>query len=695
MKLIRVLTVASLIHGVGWSSLASQDISGQRAVVRGLAFDGNSAIDDFTLGRSIATSNSSFFARSPLVRWLGFGEKRRFDETEFRRDVLRLALLYRQSGYLDATVDTIVRRRGQNISIRFLISEGEPVRVTAIDVIGSDSIVARSTLLSRMSIGVGDPFDRFLLKVSADSVTRYMQDHGYPQAAVFTNFDINLLSRTAAAWLDVVPGSRSVIGEITVQGADKVSEANVRRILAVRPGDLFRLQDLYDSQRALYRLNVYNFVDVSASESERRDSIIPIVVQLSEGRFRRARLGVGYGTVDCFRTLTSLTFNNFLGGARSLELAARLSKIGTGSPFNGGLENNVCSGLSDEQAQERLDLNYNVSATLRFPFLFTRNTTALVSVSGERRSEFQAFVREAVGTNLAITHRVAPNLPITFSYGLSYGSTEAEPAIFCEFFQLCRGSDTEIFTTRLVRSTVGLSLVYDRSNSPLNPTRGVAISAEARHASSLIGSDSLVQFSKGVVEIVSYHSLSRRTVFAWRLRLGSIVSPGPSLSGQDIRFIPPEERFYAGGPNSVRGFGQNELGPLVRVVDALTADTTISPTGGNTILLGSAELRLPIPGVSDRLKVGIFVDAGQVFERGSELFEVEGLKITPGIGLRLSTPIGPVRLDVAYNPHDPGPGPLYREVGDDLLLDPQEFTPRAPDGFFERLQLNFAVGQPF
>src|SRR5256885_16820134 len=80
------------------------------------------------------------WARQWWLRWLGLGEKRTFDELEFRRDVVRLVLLYRQSGYMDVAVDTAVRRTTKDVWVTFRITEGEPVRVTRIDINGLDSV---------------------------------------------------------------------------------------------------------------------------------------------------------------------------------------------------------------------------------------------------------------------------------------------------------------------------------------------------------------------------------------------------------------------------------------------------------------------------------------------------------------------------------------------------------------------------
>ena len=108
--------------------------------MRGLSFVGDRAIDGYTLESAISTTKSSWWARVSLVRWIGLGEKRYFDELEFRRDVVRLMLLYRQSGYMGAVIDTVVRRTPHDAYILFLIHEGEPVRVTRLDIKGLEGI---------------------------------------------------------------------------------------------------------------------------------------------------------------------------------------------------------------------------------------------------------------------------------------------------------------------------------------------------------------------------------------------------------------------------------------------------------------------------------------------------------------------------------------------------------------------------
>jgi len=204
-----------------------------------------------------------------------------------------------------------------------------------------------------------------------------------------------------------------------------------------------------------------------------------------------------------------------------------------------------------------------------------------------------------------------------------------------------------------------------------------------------------------------YYPIGRRGAFAWRV-LGGTILPARkiSLKGQSLRFVPPDQRFYGGGPNSVRGYARNELGPRVYVTDSIEvngSDTTYrnlraSPTGGNAVFIGNAELRFATPLFPDRMRVALFVDVGQVWERDDTLSAISGVRVTPGLGLRFVTPLGPVRLDAAYNGHAAEPGPLFLQNNADrsLSLVPDvTIRPGLPRGFWRRVVVQFAVGQAF
>jgi outer membrane protein assembly factor BamA len=694
------LVVSVLIVGAG--RLWSQE--GDR-FVRRLDFTGNRAIADATLRAAIETSRATYFARSPIVRWLGLGSRREFDERTFRRDVLRLKALYGAYGYPNAQVDTVLRRTDAAVDIRFRINEGDPRRVASLVFTGAQQLGLDRALRLALPLRVGEPFNRLLLQTSVNVIRAIVRDAGHPFAQVSGTFRQLPDEQGVDVLFSVDAGRRATVELIQVAGSQRVSDRLVRRMMVVQRGQVFSDRALYDSQLELYRMNTFSFANVSVVDSLPSgpdDSLVTVRAQLVDGPLDHFRLGAGYGTLDCFRALASWTRYNFSGGARSLRLNARASQIGTGPPLSGGFAQSICRGLADEDTS-RLKLNYNVSATFSEPFLRSRRASAALTVFAERHSEFQAYLREVVGGELSVTRRLNPDLPVTIGYGLSYGRTTADAVTVCAFLNVCRVEDIRVFRDARVRSALSLGVVHNRTNAVLNPTRGTYFTAELRWASPLIGSDSLIDFTKATVELASYHQLGRRGVFAWRVRVGSVLAPRlPS----GARFVPPEDRFYLGGPNSVRGYAQNELGPVVRVLDSVVTregpsnggsgvvfDSIIRPSaeGGNQLLLASAELRIALSRDPERFVGALFVDAGQVVDRGEA--SVMALRITPGLGVRIASPIGPLRFDVAYNPYPPREGPLYgREDGTLVLLDENY---RTESGFFGRLRAHFSIGQAF
>ena len=682
----------------------------QERVVRGLSFEGNHALDDYTLKAAIATSSSSAFASLWWLRWMGLGERRYFNELEFRRDVVRLLLLYRQSGYMNAVVDTLVRREGGNVHVTFRVYEGEPVRLTKLAIVGVDSILDVAALKRALPLQEGGPFNRMLFQASADTIADRLRNLGYPYADILRSYDVDAAALKAEATLEAVPGPHARIGEVRIVGTEQVDTGTVRKMLSVRPNDVFRQDRLYQSQRDLYGMGVFRSVTVGLVDSVPRpgDSTVTVLVRVAEGPRHRVRLGAGYGSLDCFRVQTGWTSYDFLGGARALDLTARVSKLGVGSPTDAGLRGNVCHFLHDDVTSDTI--NYNVGLTLRQPAFFSPRHTASLGLFAERRSEFKAYTRQAVGLNAGVTLNTRRNVPVTVSYGFSVGRTTADAAVYCSLFRVCDAADRDLLARSRRFGAVTISGVRDQVNSVLDPSAGSLITASLMHASRVVGSDTLYEFNRGQLEVSRYYPLGRRGVFAWRALAGTILPARRiALAGQSVHFIPPDQRFYGGGPNSVRGYARNELGPRVYVTDSLEVqgsdtiyrpDVSVraAPIGGNSIVVMNAELRFATPLFPDRMRVALFVDAGQVWERGGDPGTVTGVRVTPGVGLRLATPLGPVRLDAAYDGYPAEPGPLYFQdnTTNNLTLIPNvTYQPGLPSGFWRRVVVQFAVGQAF
>ena len=683
-------------------------------MVRELRFAGNRALDDYTLSAAIATSNSSWAARYWWIRWVGLGEKRVLDELEFRRDVFRLLLLYRQSGYMSAVVDTVVRRRPKDVFITFRIYEGDPVRVQRLEVKGVAGILDTAKLRRALPLQVGDPFNRFLFQASADTIVARLRNSGRPYAEVLRNFDAEAGVLRAEVEFEAIPGPRMRVGEVAIRGLQALDTGTVRRILTVRPGDIYRQEALYQSQRELYGLGVFRYANVLLLDSlppgggadGEADSTVRVLVQVQEGPRYRVRFGAGYGSVECFRVQTGWTAHDFAGGARILDLSARVSKLGGGASRSTEVLNQLCNPLSSAWTIDTL--NYTLGATLRQPVFLSRAHTATVGVFAERRSEFKVYTREAVGGNVDVTINARRQIPVTVGYGYSVGRTVAAPAIYCSVFRLCDSVSQVFLRDRRRFGAITVTGVRDRVTSPLDPAEGSLVTATLLYASRIVGSQAPYEFNRGEVEVSKYYPLGRRAVFAWRVRGGVILPQQISLSGQGVRYVPPDQRFYAGGPNSVRGYGRNELGPRVYITDSLsvdvsgpTPDTTFhnvrtAPTGGNSVIVLNAELRFPSPILPQRIRLGAFVDVGQVWERGEEVASVQGIRVTPGVGVRVATPLGPVRIDAAYNGYPDERGPLLFQGTDSIVRIRGDYPPAgATKRLWQRIVWQFAVGQAF
>jgi outer membrane protein assembly factor BamA len=689
--------------------LASQAVE-TGLVIRKLDFSGNESFPSTMLAAAIATTNSSFFATNGLVRWIGLGVERYLNERTLRVDAVRLKTFYQRKGFLEVRVDTTVVRTEEDAYITFHITEGEPVLVERLEIRGIDTLDRRDRLVRDLALEVGDPYDRDRLLVSADTLITRLQDRGYPEVRVLIEkAEVNREARSADISVLVQPGRASVIGEIHVQGTSTIDSSFVSSLLATEPGRAFNRRDLIESQRQLYRSELFRFatVELDTADFEPGSGTVPLIIRVQEGPMHRARAAVGYGTNDCFRTGLGWTARNALGRGQIFDVSGQVSKLGVGRPTRvAALENSICSALRDDSVGSSR-MNYNLTTSFRRPvFLSPANSVAL-SLFAERRSEFGVYRREELGGSITLLRETESRTPISLTYRVAYGSTEANTVSFCAFFNACTETDIAQLRQRRVISTLSALVQRTRVNFPLDPSRGLALSGEITHSSKLIGSSEFSQFTRVIGDVAVYRPVLGSSVLALHARAGAVVAPFVTLGGSEGNFVPPEHRFYAGGPNDVRGFNRNELGPLLYVILESQLDTTSgtpvvpedsvrnAATGGNSLIVANAELRVPSPILRDRLRLALFVDAGTVWQRGGEgQGGTPAMRITPGFGLRFLTALGPARLDVAYNPHRLPASRLFliRRNGEiELLQDNFRRTRNNGRG----IVVQFGVGQAF
>ena len=745
MRLRRPASAAIGLLLCGTPAAAQQVLcEGGLREVRAVDFRGNATFRDDQLGALIVTTPSSWARR--LFRVVG--QRLCYDSTVVAADADRLAYFYFLRGFRGMRVRPVITdSSARHVKVRFEVNEGRPLIIDSLGVNGLDDVPVRASVLRNLPLRRGDRMDRARLDAMRDSITRRLRNSGYATAEVFRNIDTDTAALRATVWFDAAPGPRMRIGAIPIsvtkaRGAGDevgVHPDRVRATLGIAPGNLFRERDLEGVKRGLYLTEAFQHVDVSvdsASLVDAADTLVSVNVDLVEGELHGARAAVGWGNYDCLRVQGNIATVNFLGGLRRVDLTGRLSRIGSGWPFE--FNNALCpKNVRDDFYSDTL--NYYIGATYTQPPLFGRRAFPSLTLYSERRSEFRTYIRDTKFGALGAL-QLALRVPLALSYQLDFGSTAAQPAYFCGVFNICDSETYTDLSNRVRRSAVlGLSAVTSSANDISDPSAGAVLRAEVRHASPGVGSDDFVEFTRASVDGAWYFALPGGARLVARARAGTVLSE-QRLQGVQRRFIPPQERMYAGGPNSVRGFGPNELGPLLyRVLqyDTVQVGDTIlfrapagaslqrpdTPTGGDNVVVFNAEMRVRSPVYPDILQLAAFADAGRVWNRRSPTARsgFKQLKVTPGVGVRVFSPIGPLRVDVAYGPRVLPSGPVYyidRQGGQVFCVSPgntlaiiessetgeltqaagscpASFVPPTRTRFFNRLRFHFSIGQAF
>lgn len=628
-----------------------------------------------------------------------------------REDVNRLALHYRQIGYFGTTVRPEVREEpGEDgVEVTFVVNRGDAIYVDSVFVEGTEGILDPDSLEAELPLQPGGLFDLRDFVASADTVLSTLRVRGHLYSEVLRNFAVDTTIDAATAWLVAVPGPRVEVDSIIVSGVDELGRGAAVRQLTFRSGDLLRASDLVNSQRNLYNLDLVQFATVTVAEDSLQRTLADstratVQVTISEAPRHLVETTVGYGSVDCFRTQARWVDRSFGPGARRLSLSGSLSKIGIGEPLDAGLAGSpVCEAFRDDRFGNSLD--FRLSGELTQPFLFGPRNQLILSGFVERQSEPSLFQRRAEGARLAVNRRISPREALTLAADFERSRTLSSEVLFCFTFQVCRPQDVEQLAQARWRNRLIMTWLQERTDRVIDPTQGTILRLNTEWASPLLASE--LDFLRSNGDFAIYQPLRRGWVGAFFLRLGTFASGG-NLAGDDD-FLPPEDRYFAGGSNSVRGFSRNQLGPGVYVASGPGVDPRVTPdsvrffpTGGTAVVVTSAELRVPSPFLSDILRLAVFVDAGAL---GTErLWDIDfgDFRVTPGAGLRLRTPVGPARLDLAYNPHDPPTGLLFVPQRDrdspggvgNLVPVVRRFRPPSPS-FLDRLQIHIAVGQAF
>jgi outer membrane protein assembly complex protein YaeT len=522
-----------------------------------------------------------------------------FDEEILKDDMIRIKRLYANNGYYDAMAEYSLKynERKDRVEITIEIKEGKPVilRELNVDIEGNEEV--RKKILDSIALKTDKAFSPIKYQETKGAILNVLSEIGYPKADVKGEALVNRKERWAKVTFRIKPGPLYRFGSIKIEGNKRVEEEVIRREITFGEGEIYSIRKLDDTRSRVFQLDLFSSALIDTDFDERKRTV-NTVIRVKEKKPGTVKIGIGYGTEDRFRGQIVGTQRNLFGGGRRLEVSGRFSSI-------------------TQRAEARFIQ----------PYLIGKDSE-LTGIFSLYRDDFPSFSSE----NIIGTAGVRKRLAGVFS---AFGSFSAQHS---QLSNISNATEEFIKERDFFLTLFNIGLERNTTDSIFNPKHGTVATIGVESSFEALGSD--VNYLLGTVELKGYKRLFDNVILAKRFTLGFIQPFGDT----DTLGIPIFKRFFAGGSTTMRGFPFRKLGPLDRNED---------PVGGNSLLLGSAEMRFPIyrdfGGVA-------FLDYGNVYEKGFD-FKLGDIKYAIGTGLRYNTIIGPLRVDVGYalNP-EPGIG---------------------------------------
>lgn len=562
--------------------------------------------------------------RLEIQRAVGVSKSRPESQADARRRAREageaaIAVL-RSEGYYDYTVEPDVGEGGVATAI---------VRVTP----GPRSLLAKSELVwdglppdseteaaaaQALALIPGAPGRAADVLAAEGRVQAALHQRGYADAAIHPRqVVVDHQDHSLTPTFHFVAGSLVRLDGLKVVSQGRTSKSWIAGLAPWKKGEVYDPVKVAKLEQRLRDAGVFNSVTVSLSPADETvDGLRPVIVSVADRPAHRIEIGAGY-TSGGYPTNTGITevaystsegagidakwiVYNRLGQADTITLTGRLAQI-----------QQKIDGELDLPDWRRPDQVLKVGADL-----FADSTTA--------------FDDDGVGVRASVQRHFTKTTYIGYGGAIDLVDTRENTAVNANGIALGENLKLGIF------SLLG-QFALDRSDDPLNPTRGWRLQAEADPT--YITGDRKLGYLKLQAQVSGYLPLGAdaRTVLAARLKLGSIV-------GGSIPNVPADRRFFAGGGGSVRGFNYQGVGPQL-------ADRT--PIGGDSLFESSFEVRHRVSGP---WSVAAFVDAGSLGPTAAPDFHQ--LSVGAGLGVRYDLGFGPIRLDIAT--------PVTRRKGDPI-----------------------------
>jgi outer membrane protein insertion porin family len=569
----------------GSRSVRFRITEGEKPKIRRIRFEGRRYFDEKALRKVIETSAAGIFS---FVT----------DSGSYRKDVLdtdlkRIEALYQSEGFLDVKVaDPVVVRGKEGLDVTVRIYEGIQYRVGKVD-LRLPPEIGDAEGKGAVRLAAGGKASRETIVSDIVALTTLLNDRGYAQALVTPSVE----KRRGYPLVDVTyraeAGEKFHFGRVEVTGNTKTLDKVVRRELDFSDGALYGSTVQKESRENLQRTSY--FKDVKITTAPGAPGEVDVNVEVQEGPTGTLSGGLGFSSVDKIFGVVNVSENNLFGRGWKTTLNTQFSSRKT------------VFGLD-----------------FRDPHLFDTDYTLLANAYNSD-TKYDDFRRKARGGKLGLgynlTRFVNANLAVRYDVSRITDPGNSSSTYLKEEFEAGTRSTRSIIAT-LSRSTV------DRVT---DPSRGTVASGSAEWAGTPFGGDS--HFAKYILSWKGYSPVTESTVLSANLLWGHVMS---TEGGR----VPIYERFFLGGPYSVRGFRARSLSPE----DPNTGERF----GGNKEIVANLEYVFPLlPDLN--FKGVLFFDAGNTWRQGEFPFRDEGLRLAAGMGLRWYSPMGPLRFEWGWN----------------------------------------------
>ena len=592
-------------------------------VVREIRIEGADRVSEDFIRRRLATEETGSFPWS---------ERTPFDPVVWQQDLRRIPRIYESEGYYGArVVDASVDERKDGVYLSARVEEPPATRIRTLELTGLEDVPEHVQLQLEGAVRLheGERFREGDWESSKRELEQRLRAHGYAEAQAGGAARVDLLHHGVDVKLEVAPGQRYKLGALYLAAVPPFT-LPAERILAFARDELperdwFSQPALAATQQRLFELGVFDAVSVTAAAPEPGDDRLPIVVEVRQAPTSALRLGGGVGLEPGrheARAVAEWTDRNFFGALRSLRIAG--SGGWAAVPGVGHLV------FDDDDREVTRDGPFaEVYADLSQPrFLGIGRAQGFATVELEQDFDPGYAYRSArteVGIGYHLSERLDAQASVAFDVYGFYDSLlprSGDPAATSGCGSTCRIAYLE------QAITFGRRLRYRQAEDRLVTT------LRLREGGNDLGAD----WIQALLDARTYLPLSQRLQLSGRIGAGTILA-------QSGVAVPIPLRHFSGG-RQMRGFGARQLSPQLLVPTATPGIGAGVATGGRGLLDGSLELRWRL---GQTLGLAGFVDVGAVtLEPFDPARLLDVLAIAPGVGIEYRTPLGPIRLDVAY-----------------------------------------------